>query len=161
MVHLMARHSSCPIEDGVSLRTGFLLTSATGLFSPPSPCRHVPAVPLPEASVWVLKGTLKFSCICHRLYLFLMTFLDHLRSPFSASPESENTATIWRPVSPYPLALVWSQRGQLGTGNPLTARSSCTCTGSTFQRLHTSYCIFFPPTMPVFRAFLTQNIEIF
>lgn len=67
MVHLMVRHSTCP---GVSLRTGFLLTPTTGLFSSPSPCHHVPPTLLPEASVWVLKGTLKFSCICHCLYLF-------------------------------------------------------------------------------------------
>lgn len=29
---------------------------------------------------------LKFSCFCHPLYPFLMTFLDHLHSPFTTSP---------------------------------------------------------------------------
>lgn len=105
MVHLMARHSSCPAQHAVSPRTGFLLTPATGLFSSPSPCCHFPPIPLPEASVWVLKGTVKFSCICHRLYLFLMTFLDHLHSPLTASPGNENTATVWRPGWPYSLDL--------------------------------------------------------
>lgn len=100
----------------------FLLTPATGLFSSPSPYCHIPLIPLPEASVCLLKDTLKFSCICHRCYLFLMTFLHHLHSPFTASPGSENTATIWRPVQPYSLELFGLKGGSLGTVNPLNVR---------------------------------------
>lgn len=39
-------------------------------FSFLSPCCHVPPIPLPEASVWLLKGTLKFSSTCYCLYIF-------------------------------------------------------------------------------------------
>lgn len=38
-----------------------------------SPCCHVPPLPQPQASVWELKGTQKFACLCHPLYPFLMT----------------------------------------------------------------------------------------
>lgn len=142
MVHLMARHSSCPVEHGVSLRTGFLLTQTTGLFSSPSPCHHVPPIPLPEASVWVLKGTLKFSCICHHLYLFFDDLLGAPSLSFHCFPREWKHCYNMEASVAISFGTVWSRRRRLGTGNPLTALSSCSCTGSIFPRLHIS-CDFF------------------
>lgn len=63
------------------------------------------AIPRPEASAWMLKGKLKFSCVCRHLYLFLMTFQEHLHFPLAASPGSENTPPIWRPMCRTPFGV--------------------------------------------------------
>lgn len=163
MVHLMARHSSCPAEHGVSHRTSFLLTPATGLFSSPSPRHHVLPLPLPEASVWVLKGTIKFSCICHRLYLFLMTFLDHLHTPFTVSPGSENTATIWRPVWPYPLAQFGLRGGdwvQAILLQPLPSEPALEALYPDYTVVTFWLLFLFSPRVAVFSKFLTPNMEM-
>lgn len=82
---LMVPYSHCPSQCYVSPKTGFPLTSATSLLSPSSPCGHISPLPLPGAPVYA-EGHNTFSCICHGLYVFLMTLLDHLHSPFTCSP---------------------------------------------------------------------------
>lgn len=71
MVHLMAQHFSWPFEDGVSPRPGVLADIGCSF----SPCCHVPLPPRPQASVWELKGTQKFTCCRHPFCRFFLFFL--------------------------------------------------------------------------------------
>lgn len=108
MVHLTAQHFSYPVEDGVSLRPSFLADIGYSF----SPCCHIPLPPQPQASVWELKGTQKFTCRCHP---FCMSFFyDNSNQPYAAFLNFSGTPSrvkIWKPVQTCPLALFSSERG--------------------------------------------------
>lgn len=96
MVHLMAQHFSCPVEDGVSRRPSVLADIGYSF----SPCCHVPLASRPQASVWELKGTQKFTCRCHPfcLFFFFMTTQINLM-PLSQIPLGLQTG--WQYGSQY------------------------------------------------------------
>lgn len=97
MVHLMAQHFSWPVEDGVSPRPGVLADIGCSF----SPCCHVPLPPRPQASVWELKGTQKFTCcrhpFCPFFYFFMTTQIN--LTPLSQIPPGLQTG--WQYGSQY------------------------------------------------------------
>lgn len=114
MVHLMAQHFSWPVEDGVSPRPGVLADIGCSF----SPCCHVSLPPRPQASVWELKGTQKFTCCRHPFCpcFFYFFYYDNSNQPyasFSNSSGTPNRVTVWKPVQTCPLALFSPERGQL------------------------------------------------
>lgn len=100
MVHLMARHFSCPVEDGVSPRPRVLADIGYSF----SPCCHVPLPPRPQAPVWELKGTQRFTCRCHPFCISF--FLWQLKSTLCLFLKFLWDSQ-WKPVQTCPLAGCW------------------------------------------------------
>lgn len=158
MVHLMARPSlpqgRCPAD------TGYWPFSLL-----PHLCRHVPPTPLPEASVWVLKGTLKFSCIRHHLYLFLMTFLGYLHTP-SIAPRPPGEKTLLQYGGQFG-RILWHGLVSQEAGNPFYSPSPPAPAQEALSPDYTLVIsLFCPPVFPffapeaVFGAFHTPNVKI-